>query len=186
LTGDIDLTKAQQLEENLHLSFMGVTPAGPFDIDGKTAQSWLTNKSNPNGHSNSDVVKPYYNGTDLTRQVRDVWIVDFGVDMPMEKAALYELPFEYIKKNVFLIRQTNNRTAYREKWWLMAESRPAMRKALSLKSRYIGTSMVSKHHIFCWIDKIVLPANLIIVIARDDDYFFGVIHSKIHETWARR
>ena len=46
--------------------------------------------------------------------------------------------------------------------------------------------MVSKHHIFCWVDKNVLPANLIIVIAREDDYFFGVVHSKVHELWARR
>jgi hypothetical protein len=26
----------------------------------------------------------------------------------------------------------------------------------------------------------------VIVFARDDDYFFGVLHSKVHELWARR
>jgi type II restriction/modification system DNA methylase subunit YeeA len=46
--------------------------------------------------------------------------------------------------------------------------------------------MVSKHHIFAWIPKDVLPANLIIVIAREDDYIFGVIQSHIHELWALR
>jgi type II restriction/modification system DNA methylase subunit YeeA len=186
LTSDIDLTKAKPLHENFKISFMGVTPAGPFDLDGQLARQWLLDRNNPNGRPNSEVLKPYYNGTDLTRKVRDVWIVDFGVDMPLDKAAAFEKPFEYLKKFVFPIRQRNNRVAYREKWWLLAESRPAMRDALALKDRYIGTSMVSKHHIFCWIDKNVLPANLIIVIARDDDYFLGVIHSSIHEVWARR
>jgi hypothetical protein len=165
---------------------MGVTPAGPFDVRDEIARVWLSSSNNPNGKSNRDVLRPYYNGTDLTRQVRNVWIVDFGVEMPIEEASQYEKPFEYIKKTVFPVRQENNRTAYREKWWLLAESRPAMREALSSVRRYIGRSMVSKHHIFCWIEENVLPANLIIVVARDDDYFFGVIHSKIHEWWARR
>jgi hypothetical protein len=31
-----------------------------------------------------------------------------------------------------------------------------------------------------------MPANLVIVIARDDDYSMGIVHSKIHELWALR
>jgi hypothetical protein len=45
--------------------------------------------------------------------------------------------------------------------------------------------MVSKHFLFSWIASKVLPANLLIVVAREDDYFFGVLHSKPHELWAR-
>src|SRR3990172_11382201 len=29
-----------------------------------------------------------------------------------------------------------------------------------------------------------LPDSQVIVIARDDDYTFGVLHSRVHETWA--
>jgi hypothetical protein len=36
------------------------------------------------------------------------------------------------------------------------------------------------------LDQNVLPANLIIAIARDDDYLFGIVHSRIHEIWSRR
>ena len=32
----------------------------------------------------------------------------------------------------------------------------------------------------------VIPDYSVHVIARDDDYFFGVLHSKIHELWSRR
>lgn len=31
-----------------------------------------------------------------------------------------------------------------------------------------------------------MPANLLIVFASDSDYFLGVLHSSIHEIWARR
>ena len=37
---------------------------------------------------------------------------------------------------------------------------------------------------FAWIDGDVLPDATIIVFARDDDYFFGVLQSHIHLTWA--
>ena len=60
-----------------------------------------------------------------------------------------------------------------------------MRKALAGLKRYIGTSMVSKHHIFCWIRPEVVPANLVIVVARSDNYFFGLLQSRTHEHWAR-
>jgi hypothetical protein len=115
-----------------------------------------------------------------------VWIVDFGVNMPQDAAALYELPFRYVKKTVQPERASNNRAIYRERWWLFAEARSGMRAALQPLSRYIGTSMVSKHHIFCWLPVEVLPANLLIVVAREDDYFFGVLHSYTHEIWALR
>jgi hypothetical protein len=102
LSSSVDLTAAGRLLENRGLSFMGVTPAGPFDVSGVLARRWLSVTSNPNGQPNSDVVRPYYNGTDLTKRPRDVWIVDFGVDMSLETAALYEAPFEHILKTVKL------------------------------------------------------------------------------------
>ena len=37
---------------------------------------------------------------------------------------------------------------------------------------------------FAYIDSDVLPDATIIVFARDDDYFFGVLHSRIHTLWA--
>lgn len=61
-----------------------------------------------------------------------------------------------------------------------------MRKALSGLSRYIATPRVAKHRLFAWVEARVLPASAVVVIAREDDYFFGVLHSRLHETWARR
>jgi type II restriction/modification system DNA methylase subunit YeeA len=46
--------------------------------------------------------------------------------------------------------------------------------------------MVAKHRIFVWIPRFVVPENLVIVIARDDDATFGILHSRFHELWALR
>ena len=186
LTATFDLTTARRLPENFGLSFMGVTPAGPFEIPESVARQWMKLPLNPNGRPNKAVLRPYFNGIDLTRRPRNVWIIDYGLDTPIAEAALYEIPFEYLRKHVQPERSKNNRQAYRERWWLHAEARPAMRAALQPLRRYIGTSMVSKHFFFSWIPSEVLPANLLIVVAREDDYFCGVLHSKPHELWARR
>jgi len=47
------------------------------------------------------------------------------------------------------------------------------------------TPRVSKHRVFVWLPPTVLANDGTIVFARDDDYFFGVLHSRLHEVWAR-
>ena len=46
--------------------------------------------------------------------------------------------------------------------------------------------MVAKHRVFVWLPRVVVPENLVMVIARDDDTTFGVLHSRLHQLWARR
>src|SRR5690606_29023350 len=48
----IDLSSAARLPENEGRSFMGITPAGPFDIPETTAAEWLA-VPNPDGRSNA-------------------------------------------------------------------------------------------------------------------------------------
>jgi type II restriction/modification system DNA methylase subunit YeeA len=82
------------------------------------------------------------------------------------------------------MRAANSRKVYAERWWIHAEARPDMREALKGLSRYIATPRVSKHRIFAWLDAAVLPDCQLIVFAREDDAFFGLLHSHIHEVWA--
>ena len=90
---------------------MGITPAGPFDVPFELALQWL-DSPNPSGKPNSDVVRPYFNGNDLTKRAREAWTVDFGVDIPLEIAAAYEGPFRYLQNEVKPIRVGNRREAY--------------------------------------------------------------------------
>ena len=45
------------------------------------------------------------------------------------------------------------------------------------------TTTVSKHRLFAWAYAPTLPDHQLIVFNRDDDYFFGVLHSRLHEVW---
>jgi len=57
---------------------------------------------------------------------------------------------------------------------------------MSSLNRYIATPRVSKHRVFVWLEVKVLPDSAVVAIARKDDYFFGVLHSRLHELWALR
>ena len=182
----VDLTTARRLPENEGVAFMGDTKGGPFDITGDLAREWLRLPANPNGRTNTDVLKPWMNAMDLTRRPAGKWIVDFGATMPVGEAALYEEPFRWTTEHVQPMRQKNRRTAYRENWWRHAEPRPKMWAALDGLSRYIVTPTVAKHRLFAWLDARICPDHQLIVIARDDDTTFGILHSRFHEIWSLR
>ena len=61
-----------------------------------------------------------------------------------------------------------------------------MWRALNGLSRYIATPTVAKHRLFVWCDSRVCPDHQLIVIARDDDTTFGILHSRFHEAWSLR
>lgn len=182
----VDLTGAARLAENAGVAFMGDTKGGAFDITGDVAREMLLRPTNVNGRPNSDVVVPWVNGLDVTRRPRGMFIIDFGVDRDEQAAAAYEAPFSFIEEHVRPVRATNARAVYRERWWLHVESRPAFRTATRNLSRFIGTPRVAKYRLFTWMRSPTLPDSQIIAIAREDDYAFGVLHSRAHELWSLR
>jgi type II restriction/modification system DNA methylase subunit YeeA len=183
LTAMSDLTTVLPLVENQRRGFRGNQKGGPFDIPGDVARAMLAEK-NTDGRNNRDVIRPWFNGLDVTRRPRDMWIIDFGTHMPIEDAQKYEAPFDYVQKHVYPTRKDNNRRAYADRWWIHMEARPSMRAAIKPLARYIVTPHVTKHRVFAWLDSTIIPDHQLIVFARDDDYFFGVLHSKVHELWS--
>lgn len=183
LTSGADLTRAKTLAENAGISFMGITRIGPFEITAETAAEMLA-QPNPHGKPNSDVLKRLLTGRDINQISRDLWIIDFGVDTSEGDAALYEAPFEYVRANVKPVRDDHRDARVRNNWWRLGVPRASMRQALAGLPRYIGTSLTARHRIFAYIDADVLPENTIIVFARDDDYFLGILQSRIHLAWA--
>jgi type II restriction/modification system DNA methylase subunit YeeA len=184
--GTVDLTKARPLRENRGVAFMGDTKGGAFDIPGELARQWLALPLNPNGRPNADVLRPWMNGMDVTRRPAGKWMIDFGWTMSEAEAALYQEPFAHVAKHVKLEREKNRREAYRLEWWRHVEPRPGMRAALAKLRRCIGTPRVAKHRLFIWLNSHVLPDSQIIVVVRDDDAAFGILHSRFHEQWALR
>jgi len=184
LTGAVDATQAVRLPENAGLGFIADVKAGRFDLPMNEALPMLSSP-NPHRAPNSDVLTPWVNGFDVLRRGRDYWIVDFGSDTPLDRAAKYEQPMALVRERVYPERSRVKRKRYREFWWLHAEPCTVMREKLSGLPRFIATPTVSKHRIFVWMQTPTLPDHQVVAFARADDYFFGILHSRIHEVWAR-
>ena len=182
----VDLTGVHELPRNAGIAFMGDTKGGPFDVAGDNAREWLRLPANPNGRRNSDVLRPWVNGRDLTGRPAGKWIVDFGSEMSEIDAALYEEPFAHVATHVKPARQLNRAPNVRDYWWRHTRPRPGMWRALECLHRYIVTPRVAKHRLFVWRDSRVCPDSAVIVIARDDDTTFGILHSRFHELWSLR
>lgn len=186
LTSAIDLSSTKRLRENLKLAFIGTQRSGPFDISEELALTMLGDTNNSNGRSNSDVVKPSVNAMDISRGNRKMWVIDFGVGLPLEVATQYKQPFEYAVQNVKPYRDQSRSSLRGLPWWLHLWPRPEMRLAISGLKRFIATPIHARHRLFVWLLPSALPDHAVAVFARDDDYFFGVLHSKLHEMWALR
>jgi type II restriction/modification system DNA methylase subunit YeeA len=172
-----DLTTAFILNENLETAFTGAQKNGKYNIPGELARSWIALPLNPNGMPNTAVLKKWTNVDILTKSRGDFWIVDFGVAMKEEAACLYEAPYQYLKT---LFNPTGNN---KNRWWLLPRPRGEMRIAISKLKRFILTPRHSKHRLFVWCDHSYLPDSALVVIAKDDDTFLGILHSKLHEVW---
>jgi type II restriction/modification system DNA methylase subunit YeeA len=187
LTATVNVTTAQCLRQNAGLGFIGTQKGGAFDLPLEVAKEMLKAPLNPNGKPNSDVVRPWINAADVTGRRRERFIIDFGTDTTEADAALYEKPFEYVVKKIKAKRMMlADRDSSNANWWRHQRSRPEMRQGLKGKTRFIVTPRHSKHRVFNWEPIGIVPDSALVVFARDDDYFFGVLHSKVHELWARR
>ena len=182
----VDLTQAKDLARNGACAFVGVSKNGPFDIPGDVAREWLRLPANPNGEHNAEVLRPLVNGMDLSRRTAGKWIIDFGSDMKESDAALYEMPYSHIERNVKPVRQRNRLWKERKIWWRHERPRPALWEKTKSLSRYIATPRVAKHRLFVWCHVRVCPDSALIAIARDDDTTFGILHSRFHESWSLR
>lgn len=197
LTTGLNVSALPSLAQNRGVAFVGVQKSGPFDVPGKLARSWLRRPLNPNQRPNSDVLRPTWNGRDITTSRRDIWFIDFPRGLSEESASLWEGPFEYLSDAPYdpdeptspplrEVRAGARDLHPRIEWWTTYWPRPEVRAQLEPLNRYIVTPMTSEHRIFLWLKLPTLPDNNLVIVARDDDTHFGLLHSFIHEAWSSR
>ncbi len=197
LTSGLDVSSASPLAENASVGFVGVQKSGPFDIPGELARTWLKLPNNPHGRRNAEVLKPTWNGRDITTSRRDIWFIDFPRGLTEAEASLWEAPFGYLKGASYdpddpasdtleEVRKGARDHHPRTEWWTTYWPRPDVREALVGLSRYVVTPMTAEHRIFLWQSLPTLPDNNLVIIAKDDDTHFGILHSIFHETWSSR
>jgi len=181
LTAATDTTAAGRIPANDDISFQGPVKVGKFDLNLTDAQQMLAD-ANAHGKPNSDVLCPLVNGQDITGRSREAFVVDF-FKRPIEEAALYQMPFAHVTEYVKPLRDKGRREGRRLRWWQHGETGDAMRNALAGLQRYVATTRVAKHRIFVWLPGHALPDSALIVFARSDDLFFGLLHCCFHKVW---
>ena len=179
-----DITTVTEMRRNDGICFRASEKGGAFDVTENVAIEMLT-LPNAHGRPNSDVVRPFVNGKMVLQGKPHDWIVDFALEEDENKVSLYENPFSYLASSVKPARQRNREQRQRKYWWLHRRNAVEMRTAIAPLGRFIVTAGLSKHRIFTWMSHPVLPDHQLIVFARSDDCFFGVLHSRVHEVWAR-
>lgn len=178
-----DITQAKGLAENSGLAFMGVTLGGPFDIDWHEARSAVT-EPNPSGESNSTVLKPIVNASEVTRRPTGRFAVDFGADRDLVQASMFETPLRIVEARVKPDRINNRRESYAKNWWRYVEARPALRRATAYLNSVLVTPRVAKHRTFTRLPANTLADSRLFIFAFETDFAFGVLQSSVHELWS--
>lgn len=171
------------LPANAGRCFEGPSPkAKGFLISAETADNLLSDPRAPY----VDVVRPYLTANDITdepEQRPSRWIIDFAL-MPLEEASKYPAALAIVRDLVRPVRESNNRKAYRDKWWQFAEPRRALRAALETLPRFVATPRHAKRALFVWYEPPVLASDATDVFTFDDDFSMGVLQSRPHVAWA--
>jgi type II restriction/modification system DNA methylase subunit YeeA len=125
-------------------------------------------------------------------------LIDFPLKLSEKEASLFQAPFEFLKaaryepddpedtRTLIEARATARDEHARLRWWEPYWPRPALRKKLASLSRYIVTPETAEYRTFVWLALPILPDKNLIIVARDDDTTFGILHSRFHEAWSLR
>ncbi|MCP9237083.1 DNA methyltransferase [Lewinella sp. JB7] len=176
LAAGADVASAIQLEANTGVSSPGVKLHGSgFIVDIEKARGL--------GYPN-DVIKEYRNGRDLTSTPRGVLVIDLFGFSDREVLEKYPSVYQHLYEHVKPERDQNRRATYRDNWWLFGEARRTFRPLLSGLNRYIATVETSKHRFFVFLNKEILPDNMLVNVALEDAYYLGVLSSSLHVNWA--
>lgn len=178
------VTKAKSLATNEGVAFQGVKLNGAFDLRGEAARLMLADSGNPNGRPNSDVLRLLLDIDDVVGRPSDRWVVDFTDAPSKDDAMLYQAPFERVEAVVKPARLSAREERTRDQYWLFQRARPKLRSKIAPLQRYLLTPESSEHRVFVWADPRSIPVGSLFAFAKEDDEFFGILQSRIHEAWS--
>lgn len=130
------------------------------------------------------VIKSYLGGSDLVREKRERYLIDFSFMTEDEARHANPQAYQRVLTHVRPERVVNRREAIKRLWWRFGWERPEIRKALLNLPRFIATTETSKHRVFQFLGEEILPDHMVIIIASDDAFHLGVLSSRIHVVYS--
>ena len=176
---------AESLIDNAKRIFQGAIFLGDgFLLSNKEAEALCVED-----FRNREVVFPSPRGKEDINNAPDQTpgrsIINFH-DWSIEKAATYQSPFEIVRRRVQPVRATNNRSQYRDLWWIYAERRPGLVQALRALSRCFVVARTTKHLSFSAMPTTFTFTDSLYVFSTDRWDLYALVQSTLHEVWARK
>ena len=148
--------------------------------------------ANPNGRPNADVLKPWFNGMDLTR--RPAPASGLSTSAILDDRDGGGASTRHRSRIRCGTRQDRNEQGDRARKRAGSSGgrhwRPrALANATGVEwsiTLYRNTALSPNIARSCGATPEFIPINALIVIARDDDTTFGILHSRFHEAWSLR
>ena len=177
----VDVASASELLANIGLGYRGMQLIGSgFIVTPQEAQHLGLGKR----AGLEKYIREYRNGRDLAGVPRGVMVIDlFGLEAEDVRARFPEV-YQHVLQTVKPERDINNRESYKKLWWIFGEPRKDLRPAMKDLSRYIATVETAKHRAFQFLDAEILPDNMLVAIAFEDNFHLGILSSHIHVIWA--
>ena len=183
------LSNPFRLKENASKSFQGSIVLGMgFVLEPDEAQVLISKDRKNNG-----VLFPYLSGEDLNsrpNQSPSRWVINF-FDWPEEKAREYKDCFSIVEEKVKPERTRRDelgkfelRKPLPEKWWIYADKRPALYRAIASLEKVMVISRVSKHAVVALSDAKPVFSDSTVVITLADNEMFALMQSTPHAEWA--
>jgi hypothetical protein len=131
-----------------------------------------------------NLARYFVSGRDLTGRARRLMVIDCdGLD-EAEVRLRFPATYQHLLDRVKPVRDHNPRALKRERWWIFGENQPGMRRSVADLKRYIATTETARHRVFEFFERSILAEGTVAVIALEDAFFFGVLSSRVHVTWA--
>jgi hypothetical protein len=142
---------------------------------------------------NADCLFPYLNGEDLNSDPEQkpsrfvICFHDWDLDRARQYPDLLRIVEERVKPEREKLRDTIPIQAKRKKfWWQFGSPAVQLYKAIAPLRRVLVIARITEHFGLVFVPKGWIYNEKTIVFAFDDDYYFAVLQSTIHELWARK
>ncbi|MCP4691746.1 MAG: restriction endonuclease, partial [Desulfobacterales bacterium] len=179
-----NLGDPMELHENIEQMFQGSIFLGKgFLLSHEYAKRLIANDP-----KNKKVISPVTNGQEVNNdpeQKPGRCIINF-YDWSKESAEKYTEPFDIILEKVKPVRDKVNRKSNRENWWIYAERRPGLYKAIEIKTQCFVAARITKYLNFSSAPTDIVFLDTLYVYVNDSWSDFSILQSTIHNEWARK
>jgi methylase of polypeptide subunit release factors len=145
---------------------------------------------------NREVIWPYLSGEDINSrpsQSASRWAINFfdrdEADCRSSFPEVMEIVEARVRPERTRVKDDGTyalRKPLPQRWWIYADKRPALYRALEGLDRVLVSARVAKYSIFTFVTRRQVFMDKVVVVADDRSETLGVLQSDLHSHWAWR